>query len=174
MHDLSKEFAAKLAVMLDASLIHYQYYELWCDEMIEQMEQPPDWVLQLTSTEYLPEARNIVYRYAFAEPIADFCYSDFYLACLYVKYCRKHISWGTFLLSAGQYSDGNDCCKDCEYFYDLLTRLEQSEYAEQVAAQQAKQVYALLSPLIQEADGIFESFLPYFRAYCKTKNTPDC
>lgn len=174
MHDLSKEFAAKLAVMLEASLIHYQYYELWCDKIIAHMEQPPDWILELTSTKYLPNARNIVYSYAFAEPAADFCYSDFYLACLYVKYRRKHISWGTFLLSAGQYSDGNDCCKECEYFYDLLTRLEQSEYSEQEVAKQTQQVCAILSPLIQEVDDIYESFLPYFREHCKTKNTPSC
>lgn len=168
-HDISKNFAAKMAVMLDASLIHYKHYELWCDEIIESMKQPPEWILALTDTKYLPDARNIVSSYAFADSAPDFCYADFYLACLYMKYRKKHISWATFLLSAGEYSDGNDCCVECEFFYSLLTQLEENEFSVFVEQKQVNRVSEKLMNLIEEAGSLYEYFLTYFRQYCRTK-----
>jgi hypothetical protein len=168
-HDISKNFAGKLAVMLDTSLIHYKYYELWCDKIIESMKHPPECILALTDTKYLPDARNIVSSYAFADPAPDFSYSDFYLTCLYMKYIKKHISWATFLLSAGEYSDGNDCYAECEFFYSLLTQLEAHEFSASVEQEQSNQVRKKLWNLIEEADRLYEYFLTYFRQYCKTK-----
>ncbi|MBU5484213.1 hypothetical protein KQI86_07710 [Clostridium sp. MSJ-11] len=172
-YDLSREFAAKLSVMLESSLIHYKYYELWCDEIIESMDNPPYWIIDLTSTKYLPDARNVVYSYAFSEPFIDFYYlelTDFYIACKYVKYIKKHISWATFLSSAGSYSDGNSCCVECEYFYSLLSQFEESEYSKNMEYEQSEEVGKKFSSYIKESDRLYEYFLKYFRQYVsKTK-----
>lgn len=169
-YDLSNEFAAKLAVMLEASLLYYKHYELWCDDIIENMQNPPDWILSLTTTKYLPDARNIVYRYAFSSSIPDFCYTDFYLACLYVKYKKKQISWGTFLFSAGQYSDGNSCFAECEYFYGMLTELEEHEFSVKVETKQSNQVSPMIAQYIAEVERLYAYFMIYFRRYCNAKN----
>lgn len=166
-HDLSREFAAKLATMLDVSLIHYKYYELWCDEIIESMENPPEWIITLENTKFLPAARAIVYSYAFSEPVSDFFYRDFYLACLYIKYEIKQISWATFLEDAGEFSDGSNCCVECEYFYSFLNQLEDNEFSLSIESEQSKQVNALLKDWIPQAEQIYKYFLTYLRKYCK-------
>lgn len=174
-YDLSRKFALKLAAMLDASLIHYKYYELWCDEVIESMENPPEWILSLEGTKLLPAARAIVNSYAFSSPVSNFSYPDFHLACLYIKYKTKQISWATFLEAAGECSDGPICCVECEYFYTFLNQLEENEFSLSTELEQSKQVHALLIEWIPEAERLYNYFLTYFRKYClqQKKTTSD-
>lgn len=169
MHDgLSKGFAARLGVMLRSSLINHKHYGLWCEDIIESEEQPPDWVLELAWTAYQPEAIKIVEAYAFSDPFLDFgvwSLNDFYLACLFVRYRMRHISWATFLLSAGAHSDGNECCLDCEYFYARLNELEDHGYSMDVERRQSGRVHGELEGLIGECECLYRYFEDYFQRY---------
>ncbi|MCL2677486.1 MAG: hypothetical protein FWE85_00350 [Clostridiales bacterium] len=172
-YDLSKEFAAKLGVMLDASLINYKHYELWCDEIIENMDKPPYWIIELTLIKYLPDALYTVNCYALSEPFVDFSYlelHDFQIACKYIKYVKKHISWAEFLLSAGDYSDAYRGCRmDCGDFYSMHNQFEDSEYSKKVERTQSKEIANIFSKHIKEGEKYYEYFMKYFRQYVLKK-----
>jgi hypothetical protein len=169
--DLSKEFAAKLREMIDSHLINYKYYELRCDEIIENLDEPPYWIIELTSTKYFRDAVKVVNDYAYSEPFVDFGYlelADFYIACLYIKYKHKQISWGTFLLNAGDYSDNKSCGSlDCGDFYFMLNQLEDSEYSDAIEKKQSKEISSTFSKHIKEAERYYQLYLKYFRQYVK-------
>lgn len=172
MVDLSKEFAVKLGAMVESSLINYKYYELWCDELIEILEEPPIWIIELANTKCLKDATKVIYDYAYSEPFIDFRLfnlNDFYVSCLYVKYKRRHISLATFLQLAGQYSDGNDCIVDCSYFYFLLNRLEDNEYCLKEELEESDDIHKKFLKHIAEVDDYFIYFTNYKDRYLKTR-----
>lgn len=171
-YELNNEFAVKMSVMLRTSLINYKYYETWCEEFIEHDDDPPQWILELAWTKYQPEAVKIVESYAFAVSTDFECMNlhDFYLACLFEKYRKRQIAWADFLLAAGRYSDGNECFRDCEYFYAFLNELEDREYSRKTEQEQAEQIGKELEVLIKECDGLYQYFIEYFQQYVSQKS----
>lgn len=172
MVDLSREFAVKLGKMVESSLINYKYYELWCDEIIENLDEPPIWIIELESTKLLKDAEGVIYSYAYSYPFIEFSsfnIHDFCVACLYVRYKRRHISWASFLLFAGQYSDGNDCTMDCGDFYFMLNKFEDNEYSLIEEANQSNEIKTKFYEQIEEVNGYFDYFLNYLRKYLHTR-----
>ncbi|MEI5906846.1 hypothetical protein WAK64_07210 [Bacillus spongiae] len=93
MIELTKQFATKLGIMVDSRLIYYKHYYKhyykFCDEIIEKMDNPPYWIIELATIKYIPEATKVINEYVLSEPfekMPDFY--DFYIACLYLKYKR--------------------------------------------------------------------------------------
>lgn len=102
---------------------------MFCDDIIMEMDNPPYWILELSSVKYIPDAVTILNNYAFSEPFEELSMDldDFYIGSLYIRYERREISWATFLEKAGNYADNYQWCKkDCEYFYYMLNDYEDS------------------------------------------------
>ncbi|WP_121360324.1 hypothetical protein [Flavobacterium johnsoniae] len=166
--DLSKEFTSKLGVMLETSLINYKYYKLWCEELIERLDNPPFWIVELSSVKLQSEASKIVYKYTNSEPLKDFSFlklNDFYIACMYIKYRFKHISWATFLLNSGEYSDSANSCMDCDDFYFMYNQFEDNEYSYKIETEQSGEINTIFSKHIKEADTYYKFFLVYMKKY---------
>lgn len=58
--ELNKQFARKIGIMLESRLIWYKHYFLFCDEIIEKMEKPPYWIIELATKKYIGDAVKIV------------------------------------------------------------------------------------------------------------------
>lgn len=83
--ELNKQFARKIAIMLESNLIWYKHYFLFCDEVIEKNDKPPYWIIELAAIKYLKHAVNVVNSFAFSEPFEYFSDSlyDFHVSCLF-------------------------------------------------------------------------------------------
>ena len=158
-----------LGIMLNSELVWYKHYYLWCDEIIEHSEHPPFWIIELATVKYLPKATKIVNEYVYSEPFEQFNNrNNLYIACLFLRYERQEISWATFLTKTGEYSDGNSSKKNCEYFYDMLNKFEDSEYSNRLERNQKSDVKNIFISEISEMQRYYDFFIPYFRRYVRT------
>lgn len=168
INDINKEFAHILGIMLEARLIWYKHYDLWCKEIIEQLNNPPVWITELSKVKYLPKAFRIVNDYAYSEPLEylEKNRSDLYVACLLLRYDRREISWATFLREAGDFTDGNDGGKEtCGFFYKMLNQYEDSDYSVDVEQIQNLKVKNIFESDINEMVTYYELFKSYYKKY---------
>ncbi|QTB24457.1 hypothetical protein [Lysinibacillus sphaericus] len=160
---LNKSLAWKMGEMIESGLITYKHYVLFCDEIIEKYENPPYWIIELSLTKVQNDAVRIVREFAHSEPFENFPeVNDFYLACLFLQYKQRQISWVSFLFNAGWYCDGYHCSIHCEFFYDLLNAYEKSKALEEI---QVRNVENFLLVNINEAQDIYKIFEYYFDKY---------
>ena len=158
----------RLGLMLEAGLIDYKYFIPWCDEVILREDIPPDWILELATEEYQPDAVRTVHAYAYSPPFITFTgTTDFYVACLFLKYRIGQISWATFLREAGGYTDAYQDSVDCEYFFYMLNEIEDAEFDRNLEGVQADEVASRFIHALDEANAVYHFFLDYFR---KRKN----
>lgn len=47
-----KELAGKLSIMLDSKLIWYKHFQLFCDEIIDEYQKPPYWIIELAMVRF--------------------------------------------------------------------------------------------------------------------------
>ncbi|KNY25502.1 hypothetical protein [Pseudobacteroides cellulosolvens] len=159
---LNKEFAQKLSIMLQSHLIWHKHYYLWCDKIIEKFEKPPYWIIELSVTRFIGDAIDIVGSYANSEPFEKYNstnLSDLYIACLFLRYERREISWATFLKEAGEHSDGSgQCSQECEYFYQMLNEYENVEFDEKTEKKQKVEVNNQFEMVISEVQELYNYF----------------
>lgn len=171
--NLDKHFARKLLAMINSRLICYKHYFGFCDELIVTMEKPPYWIIELATIKYIPEAIKVINEYTNSEPfegISSDLY-DFYIACLYIRYNRREISWATFLQNAGEYADGTQAVKcDCEWFYEMLNDYEDSDFSRRLERTQTKKVIEVFQINIDEAQELYRPFQLYFQKYVTSNN----
>jgi hypothetical protein len=166
--ELNKEFAIKLSAMLEARLIWYKHYFIFCDEIIDKYDYPPYWIIELSITKYLPDAIRIVKEYAYSEPFEQSStnLNDYYIGCIFVKYLRKEISWATFLEESGKRADSSGAVKEeCEYFYYMLNDLEDSHFSAKLEEKQMKYVRSIFQDEIYDANRYNTFFNKYFNEY---------
>jgi len=165
----NKELACKLSIMLDSKLIWYKHYQLFCDDVILELTKPPYWIIELSIVRFQGSAIEIVNKYINSEPFIDYYNSelfDQYIACLYLKYDRREISWASFLLSSGQYADNCQSVKEnCEYFYELLNEYEDSEFNIDLEYKQKEEIQNKFSEEIIEIKAIYDVFRDYYKQF---------
>ncbi len=150
--------------MLEAELIDYRYFIPWCDDVILRKNAPPDWILELATEEFQPDAISIVCTYAYSEPFIEFLgTTEFYVACLFLKYRIGQISWATFLGKAGSYTDAYQDSVDCSYFFCMLNDIEAMEFDRNLEGVQVEDVVSHFAHAIDEAKVVYNFFLHYFR-----------
>lgn len=177
--ELNKQSARKIGIMLESKLIWYKHYFLFCDEIIEKMDRPPYWLIELSTKKFLGDAIKIVNAYAFSEPFETFpdSLTDFYVGCLFIRYERNELSWASFLEKSGDYADGEGYSTlkhDCEYFYHMLNEYEDNEYSIQLENKQAEIVKDAYRNEIQDVRVLYNPFVDYFRKYVSLqKNNPN-
>lgn len=172
---MDRETARKIYIMLDSGLIWYKHYYLWCDSIIEKLEVPPIWIIDLSTAKYIGDAKEIVSEYAFSfdETVYVFDlmkHNRHFLACLYLRYERKEISWATFLNEAGKYSDSYDCGVDCEYFFEMLTNYGDSLYSPNLEKSQSIEVESLIRDSITNISKLYNEFHKYFIRFVEKCN----
>lgn len=172
----NKEFACKLSIMLDSKLIWYKHFQLFCDDIINEYTKPPYWIIELATVRFQASAIEIVDKYINSDPFIDRYNSelfDQYIACLYLKYDRREISWASFLFVSGEYADHCESVKEsCEYFYDLLSEYENSEFNLELEDKQKEEIQSKFLKEIKEIQVLYEIFKDYFKQFViKEKST---
>lgn len=169
----NKELAGKLSIMLDSKLIWYKHFQLFCDEIIDEYQKPPYWIIELAMVRFQGSAIEIVNKYLNSEPFFDFYKSDLsdqYIACLYLKYDRRELSWASFLMSSGEYADSNQAVKEpCEYFFDLLNEYEDSEFHMDLEYKQKEEIQNKFLQEIKEIQSVYDVFKGYYRQFVKER-----
>jgi len=164
----SKRFATRIATMIDARLIWYKHYYRWADQLIAELDAPPNWILEIATIQYYPDAVAAVNRFVYSEPFESFdaekC-SDEHVACMFLRYQRGAISWATFLTEGGSFTDAYDGRRCCEYFYAFLNELENNEYAQQLETRQRAEIESEFSVAISTIQPLYDMFMRYFREY---------
>ncbi|MHA7966734.1 hypothetical protein ACX93W_21725 [Paenibacillus sp. CAU 1782] len=171
--ELNKEFACQLSNMLMCKLIWYKHFHPFCDEIIEKQERPPYWIIELSMEKYQPRAIEIVNTYIYSEPFVELDYGHManqYIACLYQKYLSREISWASFLFLSGEYADScQNVREDCEYFYELLTDYEDSDFDPIIEKKQKSEIYNQFNAEIDEIGPIYLAFKEYYKNYLMGK-----
>lgn len=168
---LNNEFACKLSTMLESKLIWYKHYQLFCDDIIEEYVRPPYWIIELAIVRYQGDAVRIVNEYLHSEPIDYGKHSDQYIACLYIRYIRRELSWASFLYLSGQYSDSCQSAKEpCEYFYELLSKFEDNDYNIDLEQIQLNEIYDTFKKEIEEMNSLYQIFKEYYKEFIKRKD----
>lgn len=164
----SRQFARRFLTLLDTELISYKHYFLWADAVIDSLDSPPLWVIEIATIKYLPDASAAVRAFAYSEPFEEFDLiklSDEHVACMFLRQQTGATSWATFLFDAGCHVDGSDGRKDCEYFFHMLNLFENSEYDTQVLADQRKRVRDDFADVIGQIGSVHDTFMTYFRRH---------
>ena len=162
----SRRFALRIATMIDSHLISYKHYYPWADRMIAELEEPPNWILEIAIMKYRPHTVEAIRRFAFTEPFESFDMEDEHVACLFLRFESGAISWATFLEEAGAFTDsyggGRFECGPC---YRFLNVLEDNEYARHIEVRQRDQVKLELSTSPSTIRPLYQVFRRHFRAF---------
>lgn len=165
----SKRIAQRIAMMIDARLIWYEHYYPWADHLIAELDEPPNWILEISTIKYYPDAVTAVNRFAYSEPFEEFELgqrTDEQIACLYLRSQAGAISWATFLEEAGACADNYSAgLHECEFFYQLLSELTDHEYAAYIESRQRAVVVADYRSAIATIQPLYDMFMGYFREY---------
>ena len=156
---LSKALAHRLTAMIEGRLLTYREYIPWADAVILSMQRPPVWILDLAVVKYLPDAVRAVSKFAHSEPFEPLTWdtwTDDYVASIYIRYARRELSWATFLEMSGTQADNNGGRNECEYFYGMLNRYEEANFAEPLEAEQRKLITSEYDPLIGSVRRTFD------------------
>jgi len=155
-----KRFALLFSTMIDARLIWHKHYYGWADELIAAMAEPPQWLLEIATIKYYPDAVAAINRFVYSEPFEALGDIDNeYIACIFHRYRIGEISWATFLDCAG----GGRV--DCEFFFHMLSDLEDANYDRELESQQVDRVQSEFGSEIESVGQTFSVFQDYFQRY---------
>jgi len=164
----NKRDAVTFATMIESGLIDSSHYVVWADEKIMEMDEPDQWIMDLSLSSDAENAVRIINLYAYSEPFEEFdrieC-NDEYVACQWIRYKKGKINWPTFLRMCGSHTDGNDSREDCSYFYLMLNEAEKSEVLPKIEKRQSIAVRIKYSNVISRVSELYLEFKPYYQRY---------
>lgn len=161
-----KRFVARLSTMVESHLLTWEFWEPWADDLIARLAAPPTWVLDLSTTQYQPDAVQLLRTEANSPPFEEFDVDeqvDEYLACLLLRYRRREISWASVLRDGGLHLDNTSGRRNCEWLYQMLTDLEHEEFAEHLEKSQCASLTAELNDALGRVEPLYLDFLECFR-----------
>ncbi|HYV37799.1 MAG TPA: hypothetical protein VE988_19090 [Gemmataceae bacterium] len=167
---ITKRDARRLAIMVESRLINYKHYFLWADKLIMQSKDAPGWICNLATIKYCGDAVKAINTFVYSEPFEQLDQHeavDEHVACLFLRYRRAELSWATFLEQAGALTDAANGRRFCEYFYEMLNKLEENEFSKRVEAKQVVEVEAEYQRAITAVQPVYETFSGYFREYVR-------
>lgn len=167
-------FAIRLSIMIRSELIDYQYYYSFCDEIIEKNDKTPYWIIELSMTKDPEIAGGIALSYASLDTSEEFdthYQCNLYIACLYVKYVEGHLSWSSFLVNAGMYTDDMPYANEnYDYFFNQLNILEKNKHHTLVLEQQRQEIFSIFEKEINEISTQLEFLKIYYKLYLSEYN----
>ncbi len=159
----SKQDCFYILQMMETSLIDFSYTQPWADELIMAVDSPPSWLCDLTTKKYHGDQIKAVREFVCSEPFeaAPSDLEKFAVACLWLRYERRELSWATFLRMAGELLDSASADWDCETPYHYLNVYEDA-YFTPASEERTKHDYLQdhdLRHWIEEAKARFAPFL---------------
>lgn len=167
-HVPSKREALYILEMVEAELIDFSYIHPWADQIIAALNVAPAWLCELAVESYRGGVSKILCEYPCSEPFEapPDGLEKFHVACLWIRYERRELSWATFLRSAGEILDAANGDWDCETPYHFLN-VHEDAYFSRESEEQTKKDYLAdhdLAPWIVLAKEKFEPFRRVRRA----------
>ena len=162
--------------MLESDLVDSSYLHPWADGIIAGLESAPLWLGQLAMKKYKGDLAAALREYIFSEPFEPWPegLEKFHVACVWLRYERRELSWATFLRLAGEYLDAASGDWDCETPYHYLN-LHEDDYFTKDSEEETKRDYLSdqdLRPWIALANEKFEP-VRLLRRACKADSADD-
>jgi hypothetical protein len=159
--DFTAEFLFQLEKSIDAQLLSYTQYAAWCDKHILKFDIAPMWMINLSLEKDHTEAATIVRLENYTRFSYPAISEDYFNCALYVSYKFNQITWNTFLEKAGFHADANHCFWQCEEFFDMLNKYNDSSKNDILKDQQDKYYYQTFHRLIDEIKEFYTSFVDF-------------
>lgn len=164
----TKRECSYILEMLESRLIDSSYVNPWAEQLIEQTDIPPVWLCDLAMKIYQGDLTGALRTYVFSEPFEEMPpdTEKFHVACLWLRYERREISWATFLELAGRHLDCVNGDWFCETPYHYLNVYEDS-YFSLASEEDTKRQYLRdqpLLPFVEHAKLVFEPFRRLMRS----------
>lgn len=160
--------------MLETSLIDYSYTQPWADALIIETQKPPVWLCELATNKYRGDQIQAIREHLFSEPFeeAPASLEKFRVACLWLRYERRELSWAIFLKTAGEYLDATNGDWDCSTPYHYLNVFEDAYFTPEAEAATKKDYLNdhPLQPWLELARLKFAPFLKH-RISCKSSES---
>ena len=169
----SKQDCFYILQMMETSLIDFSYTQPWADELIMAVDSPPSWLCDVATKKYRGDQIKAVREFVCSEPFeaAPSDLEKFAVACLWLRYERRELSWAAFLRMAGELLDSAGADWDCETPYHYLNVYEDA-YFTPASEERTKHDYLKdhdLRPWINEAR---ERFAPFLKRRVDNNSTP--
>lgn len=167
MNPPDKPTMQRVQEMRGVGLVTPSHLQPWACGWVAALDRAPPWLCELAMLRHRHEIDRWLREFLDSDPRAPrdgdhLC--DYAVACLLLRHERRAISWATCLESVGDLVDGRSFGrKPCEYFYDMLTELEDHEYDLVVEQRQVAVVHADFADVMREVKADFAPFAAAFR-----------
>ena len=164
----SKQECFYVLEMIESGLIDFSYTNPWAEHIITGLDYAPSWLGALATKKYHGDQSKALREYVFSEPFepSPDDIEKFHVACLWLRYDRRELSWATFLRLAGEHLDAANADWACETPYHYLNVYEDAYFSNAVEEQTKRDYLAEqdLRPWIEMAKEKFEPFRKMRRA----------
>lgn len=164
----SKQECSYVLEMIESNLIDFSYTHPWAEQIISNSDYAPSWLGDIATKKYQGDQSKALREYIFSEPFEKRPdeIEKFHVACLWLRYERRELSWAQFLRFAGEYLDAASADWDCETPYHYLNVHEDAYFSRQSEELTKKDYLANhnLRPWIDMAKEKFELFKKMRRA----------
>lgn len=146
--------------MLEAGLIDFHHTQPWGHRLILEADTAPAWLCALATVKDQGDQKQALRDYVLSEPFEPWPaeLEKFHVACLWLRYERRELSWASFLREAGRHLDAADSEWPCETLFQMLNDHEAANCAPESEAIGRQRLLALhaLEPWIDRARQHFE------------------
>jgi hypothetical protein len=161
-----KQTLRRILEMQGVGLIHWKHLQPWAHAIVASVEMPPLWILDLSYLTFQGDIERCLREIVFAPPFEGFdeelC-CDYAIACAFLRYRRRDLSWAGFLLTAGQLADTRDADgRSCAFYFELLNTLEDGGFRSSIERRQSREVSRHLAGPIAKAARDYHPFLQAF------------
>lgn len=127
----SKQECSYVLEMIESKLIDFSYIHPWAEQIISNSDYAPPWLTDIATTKYPDDQSKALREYIFSEPFEKHPndMEKFHIACLWLRYERRELSWATFLGLAGDYLDAANADWDCETSFHYLNAHEDAYFS---------------------------------------------
>ncbi|RKH86723.1 hypothetical protein D7Y21_20380 [Corallococcus sp. AB045] len=153
---------ARIAVMVRTGLVGLPQLIAWADAWVMKLDAPPLWLLELCTVPEVDRALGLLLDMpGLAQSLTveerDVEDAD-HLASLLLRHRDGSISWGDFLLRAGESLDGRSGRRQCEEFYMQLNLLERMGFPEALVQAQREDIERGLAEALERMESAHRRF----------------
>ncbi|NNB91959.1 hypothetical protein HJC10_40740 [Corallococcus exiguus] len=153
---------ARIAVMVRTGLVGLKQLIAWADAWVMKLDEPPLWLLELCTVPGTDRAHGLLLDMPGIAQLATVEERDVedadHLASLFLRHRDGSISWGDFLLRAGEYLDGKSGHRQCEEFYMQLNLLERMGFPEDLVQAQREDIERSLLDALERMESSHRRF----------------
>lgn len=164
----SKQECFFIIEMIKSRLLDYTYTQAWADKLLLRCDVPPSWLCDISMKQYQGDILTAIREFVFSEPFEQEPpgIEKFHVACLFLRYERRELSWATFLEKTGEILDSYNGDLDCETPYYYLNLYEDAYFSLESEDETKKKYLSehSLLPMIEFTKQKFEKFRKLPRA----------